>query len=287
LRYAFIVDHVHLWAVTTMCRVLEVSKAGYYAWRGRKVSARARADTKLRVKIRLIHQLSKTRYGCPRIHAELQDSGVLIGRTRVARLMRLEGIRGKKRSRSRATTNSSHSYPIAGNVLARQFNPPKPNRAWAGDITYFATKEGWLYLAIIIDLCSRRIVGWSMSNRIDSELVLAAAHMAIKARRPGAGLLVHTDRGSQYACREYRDFVARHGIIASMSRKGDCWDNAVAESFFSSLKVEIRPEQVWATRSEARSAIFEYIEAWYNRERRHSALRYLSPVRFEARRHVA
>jgi putative transposase len=201
--------------------------------------------------------------------------------------MQVNGLKGKKRRHFRVTTVSSHSYPIAANLLNRQFRPADPNVAWVGDITYFPTKEGWLYLAVVIDLFSRRIVGWSMSNKIDAELVIRALRNALIARRPAEGLLVHTDRGSQYACREYRQFIGENGIVPSMSRKRDCWDNAVAESFFSSIKVELEPEQLWATRCQGRSEIFEYIEAWYNRERRHSTLGYLSPIEYEECRRVA
>jgi putative transposase len=270
-----------------MCRVLEVSKAGFYRWRGRKETAHGKRDAALRLQILSIHQRSQARYGCPRIHLELQESGVRIGRMRVARLMRMEAIKGKKRSQSRSTTISTLSDAIADNILNRQFNPSLPNRFWVADITNLPTKEGWLYLATVIDLFSRRVVGWAMSKYIDSDLVLSALQMAVKARRPDVGLLVHTDRGSQYSSREYRAYTAAHSIIASMSRKGNCWDNAVAESFFSTLKVELRTNHVWATRSEAKSAIFEYIEVWYNRERRHSSIQYLSPAEFEASRLVA
>lgn len=270
-----------------MCRNLNVSKAGYYAWRGRKPSARAEADEALKLRIRAIHLENKERYGSPRIHAELQSLGISLGRKRVARLMRVQRLKAKKRRHFRVTTVSSHSYPIAENILARNFKPAHPNRVWVSDITHFATREGWLYLAVVLDLFSRRVVGWSMSTRIDAALVLGALQMAIQARKPQPGLLVHTDRGSQYACREYRAFIQTHGIIPSMSRKGDCWDNAVAESFFATLKVELTTKTLWATRDEARSAVFEYIEIWYNRRRRHSTNGYLSPLEFEKCRRVA
>jgi len=270
-----------------MCRVLEVSKAGYYKWRGRKETAHSKKDAALRLQILSIHKDSRRIYGCPRIHFELHKSGVRISRNRVARLMRMEAIKGKKRSQSRAKTISTLSEGIADNILNRRFNPSLPNRAWVADITNLPTKEGWLYLATVIDLFSRRVVGWAMSKYIDAELVLAALQMAVKARRPDVGLLVHTDRGSQYSSREHRAYIAANGIVASMSRKGNCWDNAVAESFFSTLKVETKPKHVWATRSEARSMIFEYIEVWYNRKRRHSSNQYLSPAEFEATRPVA
>jgi putative transposase len=200
--------------------------------------------------------------------------------------MRAEQLKGKKPRRFRVTTLSSHSYPIARNVLNRQFRASQPNRVWVADITYFATAQGWLYLAVVLDIYSRRVIGWAMSERMNTRLVLDALSMAVSARKPAAGLIVHTDRGSQYACRDYVHFILANGIVPSMSRKGDCWDNAVAESFFASLKVEIKPERIWKTREEARTAIFEYIEVWYNRRRRHSTNRYLSPVELEECRNV-
>jgi transposase InsO family protein len=276
------------YTIVALCRNLEVSKAGYYSWRGRKPSARDRADDELSEQIRAIHRDSKQRYGAPNVHATLRKQGVRIGRKRVARLMKSHALRGKKASRRRViTTESTHNYPVAPNVLNRQFEQSAPNRAWAADITYFSTKQGWLYLAIVLDLFSRRVVGWSMSQYIDAELVLSALSMGIQTRLPAPGLLVHTDRGSQFACRDYRSFVEAHAISASMSRKRDCWDNAVVESFFASMKCEIKPEQVWSTRSEARSQIFEYIEVWYNRQRQHSSLGYLSPAEFEEGRFVS
>jgi putative transposase len=198
--------------------------------------------------------------------------------------MKTEQIQGKRRRQPRKTTTSSPSYAVAPNLLNRQFSSTTPNLAWVADITYFATREGWLYLAIVLDLFSRRIVGWSMSQWIDADLVLAALQMAVDRRRPKPGLIVHTDRGSQYACNEYRTFIDAHGIVPSMSRKRDCWDNAVAESFFASLKADLKTERLWASRAEARTAIFEYIETWYNPERLHSTLGYVSPIEFEARR---
>jgi transposase InsO family protein len=200
--------------------------------------------------------------------------------------MKIGEIAAKRRRAFRVTTNSRHGYPIASNVLNRQFSAKRPNAVWVADITYIPTKEGWLYLAVVIDLFSRKVVGWSMSRVIDADLVLSALRMAISRRGPKAGLIVHTDRGSQYACREYRSFIAQHGIVPSMSRKGDCWDNAVAESFFSTLKGEL-PQRPWETRSEARTTIFEYIETWYNKERRHSSLGYRSPSTFEKCQRVA
>jgi putative transposase len=264
-----------------------VSKAGYYAWRERDQSARSKRDRTIEAEIRAIHKKSKGRYGSPRVHAELQMRNFQISRKRVARLMKRAELRGKKRRRFQVTTNSRHSYPIVSNVLNRQFKQSEPNIAWVADITYFSTKEGWLYLAIVLDLFSRRIVGWSMSKFIDATLAISALDMALARRRPKPGLVVHTDRGSQYASREYRAFTEKYGIIRSMSGKLNCWDNAVAESFFASLKIELKSEQVWETRAAARSEIFEYIEGWYNRERRHSTNGYLSPLEFEECQRVA
>jgi putative transposase len=270
-----------------LCRNLEVSKAGFYAWREREPSERGKADAALSVQIGTIHRKSRASYGSTRVHAELKATGLRIARKRVARLMRQEQLVGKKPRVFRVTTISSHSYPVAPNVLDRQFTVLAPNLVWVCDITYFWTREGWLYLAVVLDLFSRLVVGWSMSSSIDAALVLNALGMAVQRRRPKPGLIVHTDRGSQYACNEYRTFIAAHGIVPSMSRKRDCWDNAVAESFFATLKLEIKPERLWSTRAEARTAIFDYIETWYNRARRHSTNGYLSPMEFEDRRHVA
>ncbi len=266
--------------VVAMCRNLNVSKAGYYAWRGRGQSARLKRDAELVAKIKRVHGESRGRYGAPRILAELQAEGVRVSGKRIARLMRLQGIKGKKRRQSRATTSSPGTIAVAPNVLARKFNVPQPNSAWVSDITQLPTSEGWLYLAVVIDCYSRRVVGWSMNSHIDTNLALGALDMAIRGRR-FKKLILHSDRGSQFACRAYAQVLQNHGITASMSRKGNCWDNAIAESFFASLKVELKPERVWRTRREARTAVFEYIETWYNPRRRHSANGYLSPIAFE------
>lgn len=263
-----------------MCRDLNVSKAGYYAWRGRKPSNRRKVDVELLKPILQVHTKSRGCYGQPRIHAELRAQGIVASRKRVARLMRSAGIKGKKRRHSKASSFSPGTIPAAPNVLNRQFSVSRPNQTWVSDITYFPTKEGWLYLAVVIDCYSRRVVGWSMSSRIDAVLTLRALEMALQSR-PFGDLLLHTDRGSQFACRDYAQFLVNCGITASMSRKGNCWDNAVAESFFASIKVELKPERVWTTRTQARTAIFEYIETWYNSQRRHSTNGYLSPVDYE------
>lgn len=263
-----------------MCRDLNVSKAGYYAWRRRKRSNRSKADARLLDEIRCVHSVSRSSYGQPRIRAELKARGIAASGKRIARVMRSAGIKGKKRRHSKASSYSPGTIPAAPNVLNRQFVVSQPNRAWVSDITCFPTKEGWLYLAVVIDCYARRVVGWSMGSRIDAALALRALAMALR-NRPYGELIVHTDRGSQFACRDYAQFLENCGITSSMSRKGNCWDNAVAESFFASIKVELKPESVWSTRAEARTAIFEYIETWYNPRRRHSTNGYLSPADYE------
>lgn len=271
--------------VVALCRNLNVSKAGYYAWRGRKESQRRKRDTELAREIQRVHLENRRCYGRPRIHKELRAQGIRVSGKRIARLMRFHGIKGLKRRRSKASSSSPGTIPAAPNILNRQFNVAKPNLAWVSDITYFPTSEGWLYLAVVIDCYSRRVVGWAMDNRIDTTLVISALQMAL-LNRSYRKVILHSDRGSQFACRAYSQFLQDHGIIASMSRKGNCWDNAIAESFFASIKVELKPDMTWKTRAEARTAIFEYIEAWYNPRRRHSANGYLSPVAFEKSRCV-
>lgn len=258
-----------------------MSKAGYYAWRDRQPSTHDQFDEALSRQISAIHHASRRRYGAPNIHAKLRGKGIHVGRKRVARLMNAHGLRAKVFRRRVVTTDSTHGYAVAPNLLNRQFSQKSPNAVWVSDITYFSTKEGWLYLAIVMDLFSRRIVGWSMSQFIDADLVLDALSMATQVRRPARGLVVHSDRGSQYACRAYRKFLTEHGFRPSMSRKRDCWDNAVAERFFASIKGDLKEECVWTTRGTARSAIFDYIEIWYNRQRCHSTIGYLSPAEFE------
>jgi transposase InsO family protein len=281
MRYDFVEAHRERWPVRLMCRVLRVSPGGYYDWRGRPQSSVAARHDALVVAIRAIHDEVKARYGSPRMHAELVARGNPCCLNTVARLMRREGIAAKTKRKFRVTTDSNHGRPVAENVLDRRFEPEAPNQAWAADITYVATGEGWLYLAAVEDLHSRRIVGWSMSERIDSRLVVDALEMALAARRPGQGLVAHSDRGSQYASEHYQGLLARHGIVCSMSRRGNCWDNAPMESFFASLKKEMTHGEIFATREEARSSLFEYIEVFFNRIRRHSSLGYRSPVEYE------
>src|SRR6266540_1253041 len=261
-----------------MCRLLGVSAAGFYAAQRRRPSARAQRDQGLRLQVRAAHKKSRRTYGAPRVHAELRAQGVPVGKKRVARLMREDGLVGLRPRRWVRTTDSAHAHPVAPNVLQRQFGV---DQVWVSDLTYVPTREGWLYLAIVLELASRRVVGWAMRETLEADLALAALRMALADRRPAPGLLHHSDRGSQYACGEYRALLAAHGLAASMSKQGDCWDNAVAESFFATLETEVIMEGDWLTRDAARQAIFAYIETWYNRERRHSSLGYRSPVEYE------
>jgi putative transposase len=286
VKYACITrHHGEIKNVRLMCRVLEVKPKSYYAWRKRPTSAHAIADERLMLNVRIAHRASDGTYGAPRIHRDLKDAGIHVGQKRVARLMRRDGLVGRApRRRGVRTTDSAHAYPIAPNLLARQFdvNGIAINHAWVSDITYVPTQEGWLYLAVVLDLGSRRVVGWAMRETLAAELAVSALAMALGTRRPPPGLLHHSDQGVQYACTEYRALLAAHGIRASMSRRGDCWDNAVAESFFATLEVELILRRVWPTRDAARRAIFQYIETWYNRRRRHSTLDYVSPADYEA-----
>ena len=285
MRFAFIAEEKAAFPVRLLCRTLQVSRAGFYAWQARPPASRVRADQRLGLEIAAIHAESQQRYGSPRIHAELMDRGCRTSRKRVARLMRVRGLAARRRRRFRVpTTHSRHPFPVAPNVLARQFARTEPDQAWVTDITYIPTGEGWLYLAVIVDLCSRFAVGWAMSERITDDLTLGALAMALERRRPAAGLLHHSDRGSQYASGDYQRVLAAHGIVGSMSRRGNCWDNAVAESFFATLKVELVHAAAWHTRAVARTALFEYLELFYNGRRRHSALGYLSPRAFEQHR---
>ncbi len=275
------------YSVSELCKVLEVSRSGYYAWTRMEPSERARHSERLVCEIRVIHQRSEQRYGSPRVHAELRAHGHRVSKKRVARLMRHEGIRARPRRRFRVTTDSSHGLPVAPNLLDRDFTAGQPNRVWVGDITYIWTAQGWMYLAVLLDLYSRRVVGWALRPTLSRELALAALRMALRRRRPAPGLIHHTDRGCQYASQDYRAELAAHGISSSMSRAGDCWDNAPAESFFASLKKELVHGCAFATRTEAYDAIYAYIENFYNAERRHSAIGYVSPNEFELNSQVA
>jgi putative transposase len=281
MRYDFVERHRGRWPVRLMCRVLHISPGGYYDWRGRPANAKTMRREALVVAIRAIHGQVKARYGSPRLHAELVARGLSCCVNTVARLMRGHGIAARTKRKFRCTTDSNHDRPVAENVLDRQFEPEAPNQAWTADITYVATGEGWLYLAAVEDLYSRRVVGWSMSERIDSRLVVDALEMAVSRRLPGEGLVAHSDRGSQYASEHYQRALAGHGIVCSMSRRASCWDDAPMESFFATLKKELVHDEDYATREEARASLFEFIEAFYNRVRRHSSLGYMSPAAYE------
>ena len=286
MKYACIARHRGEYPVRLMCRVLEVSPAGFYVWRSRAPSARAQTDALVLRRVRDAYDASGQTYGAPRIHHDLQHEGLRVGKKRVARLMRTDGLVVRARRRAWVhTTDSAHGYPLAANLLKRQFAVPGVDRVWVSDITYVPTRAGWLYLAVVIDLASRRVVGWAMREELAAELALSALRMALAARRPAPGLLHHSDRGVQYACGEYRALLAAHGLRASMSRRGNCWDNAVAESFFATLEWELLGRRTLRTREEARREIFAYIETWYNRRRRHSTLAYRSPAQYEAQLH--
>ena len=265
-----------------MCDVLEVSRSGYYAWKQRGPSKRAQENEVLKSKIKEIHDTSRQTYGSPRVHAELVAQGKKVGVNRVARLMREEGVCGRRRPRFRKTTDSNHNHPTAANVLKRDFSTDEPDRVWVADITYVWTVSGWAYLAVVIDLFSRRVVGWSVADHMRTDLALDALRAALGHREPSRlGLVFHSDRGSQYAAGAFTAALNDAGIVNSMSRKGNCWDNAVAESFFSTLKTELVHRTIFLTVESARTAIAEWIEVFYNRQRRHSTLGYATPVEFE------
>ena len=281
MKFAFISEEKVAFPIAALCRVLAVSTSGYHASCARPRSSRGRRDEELSERVAAAHLASKRRYGSPRVHAELKAAGERVGRKRVARLMREKNLAARARRRFRATTDSKHAFPIAPNVLERDFTAAAPNEAWVTDITFLWTAQGWLYLAVILDLFSRRVVGWATSQNVDRHLALAALDKAIALRRPGAGLVHHSDRGSTYASHEYRRALESGDIECSMSRKGDCWDNAVAESFFASLKRELEELDDVESRAGATHYIAEYIDGFYNLQRRHSAINYKSPVEFE------
>lgn len=281
MRYAFIRDNEHKHPVSVLCRVFRVSVNGYFGWKARPESKRAIENRRLLEEIKDVHKGRRRSYGSPRVHEELLARGITCSLNRVARIMRENSIASVSKRKFKYTTDSRHDYPIAPNLLDREFDVLRPNEVFVSDITYIATDEGWLYLATVMDLCLRRIVGWSMDKRMTKDLVIDALDMAVKDRRPGPGVLHHSDRGSQYASDDYQARLKKHGMICSMSRKGNCWDNAVMESFYRSLKVECVYLQKYKTREEARRDIFKYIELFYNRVRRHSYLGYLSPDEYE------
>jgi len=282
VTFAWVEERRGEWPVAQLCSALGVSRSGYYAWRSREASAaEARRET-LTAEVAEVHAQMKGRYGSPRVHAELVARGVPCCENTVARVMREAGIAAKTTRKFRQTTDSNHPHPVAENVLDRAFDPDEPNVSWVADVTYISTREGWLYLAVVVDLFSRMVVGWSMAATMTSRLVVDALDMAA-ARRPrgSSGLVAHSDRGSQYASEHYQRRLTEERITCSMSRRGNCWDNAPVESFFASLKKELVHGEDYATREEATASLFEYIEAFYNRIRRHSSLGYVAPAEFE------
>lgn len=281
MRYQFIKENKDDFNIEHLCQQLEVSRSGYYAWLNRPESRRAHQNRRLIKTIKDNFEESRSTYGYRRIHRCLQAQGETCSKHRVARLMKRHQLQPKTKKKFKATTNSKHKLPIHKNHLQRDFTPGQINQAWVSDITYIATNEGWLYLAVVMDLYSRQIIGWAMDNRMTETLVVDALRMALFRRHIASGLLLHSDRGSQYASGAYQTLLKNHGIICSMSRKGNCWDNAPMESFFRSLKVESIYQQPFKTREEAKMTIFDYIEVFYNRQRRHSTLNYLSPVDYE------
>lgn len=283
MKFAWIDQHKELFDVNTMCSVLNVSRSGHYAWQKRPPGRKALKKRELLAMIRKAHEASRGIYGAPRITAELACQGCSASRNTVAKYMRKEGLASKIKRRFRIqTTDSAHGYPAAENLLARDFTASGPDQKWCCDITYVPTAEGFLYVAAVIDCFSRKLVGWSMADHLRARLCVDALEMAIARRRPAAGLVHHSDRGIQYACEEYRQVLEAHGMIASMSRRGDCYDNALMESCWGSMKTEWTHHELYPTREAARRSVFEYMEVFYNRQRRHSAIGYMSPEQFEA-----
>jgi putative transposase len=283
VNYAFIDAEKAQWPVKIQCSALGESSSGYYAWKGRPEAPRAQQDVELVAEIKAAYAAGRGTYGSPRVHRELRAKGRRVGRKRVERLMRQEGIVARRKRRFRRTTDSNHSHPIAPNVIDRNFDVELPNTAWVTDVTYVWTYEGWLYLAAILDLFSRRVVGWAVSANNDRALALGALDRATSDRAPAEGLIHHSDRGSVYASEDYAEGLTKIGAVKSMSRKGDCWDNAVAESFFATIKGEMIDHEDYLTRDAAITAIGNYIDGFYNPCRRHSALDYVSPIEFEMR----
>lgn len=287
MKYAFLEQYRELFSVVALCKALKVSRAGYYDWRNRGESQRSVRDRTLLEHIRRTHHQSRQHYGIVKCWKQLNDEGIPCGRDCIARLRRQHKIFSKRRRRFVVTTRSKQTNWIAPNRLKRDFSSATPDRIWVGDVTFIATRAGWLYLAVLLDLFSRKVIGWSMSNNNNGKLVQDALDMAVQHRQPNEGLIHHTDRGSTYAMKSYRETLSRYGMISSMSRKRDCWDNAVAESFFSNLKNELIYWINFTTREEARAAIFDYIEVFYNRQRIHQTLNYQTPEQFEKLYEVA
>jgi len=282
VKFACIEAEKACFPVALMCVMLGVTRSGFYAWRRRAPSRRNIEDQRIGIEVAESHRRSRRRYGSPRVHAELRQNGRRVGRKRVARLMRQQGLYARPKRKWRRTTMSDHRQPVAPNLLDRRFSAEAPNTAWVSDITYIWTREGWLYLAAILDLFSRRVVGWATSPRIDTELCVRALRTALQARRPAPGLIFHSDQGVQFDAEAFRALLLDHEAVLSMSRRGNCWDNAPAESFWSTFKAEAVEEEDFETRAVAHDAVFEYIEGFYNPRRKHSRLGFMSPVEFEA-----
>ena len=286
MKYSFIRQNSSVFPVRSMCQALDVSPAGYYAWFDREPSATEQQREQLAVEIRTAHADVKRRYGSPRMHAELNARGHACSVNTVAKIMKWLGIQAISHRKFRVrTTDSNHDFPVADNVVDRDFTASKPNEVWLSDITYVPTQEGWLYLAAVEDLYSRRVVGWSMDVTMESRLVVNALEMAVQQRFPDEGLVAHSDRGSQYASEHYQRVLAKQGITCSMSRRGNCYDNAPMESFFATLKKELVHHETYATIAQAKASVFEFIEVFYNRIRRHSSLGYVAPAEFESGKH--
>lgn len=287
MKHALIAKHRDEYPLTVMCDALEVARSGVYAAAQRRrqpLGTRARANHRLQLEIRAIHRESHERYGAPKIHAELKAQGIACGRHRVARLMRADQLRGRQPRAFRVTTQSTHAFPIAPNLLARRFAPAEHrerDRVWVADLTYLWTRDGWLYLAVLMDLASRRILSWCTDTRLDHSLTLRPLLQALRTRQPAPGLLHHSDRGVQYASTAYREQLAAHGAVSSMSRTGNCWDNAVAESFFATLKTELGVHVPWRSHDAAERDVAEFIDHWYNHQRRHASLQYQTPVAYD------
>jgi transposase InsO family protein len=282
MKFQFISEHRETFKVGRMCKLLNVSPSGYHAWLKRPESHRSRQNRALEAKIRVLHAASHGIYGAPRIHQDLIDDGIRCGKNRVARIMREAGIRSRTKKKFKATTDSRHNLPVAPNLLNQQFTVDTPDCTWAGDITFIPTGQGWLYLAVLLDLFNREVVGWSASSRMTRQLTIDALQMALGRRNPEKGLLHHSDRGSQYASADYQKILKERGITCSMSRKGNCFDNAVVESFFGRLKSEWVNHHRYLDRSEATRSLFYYIEIFYNRKRRHSSIDYVTPQDYDA-----
>ena len=281
MKYQFMKENINIFHLNRMSKVLEVSRSGYYAWLKRPFSKRRKDNSYLSQRIRSIYEQRKRVYGCLRITAELRDEGFNCSKNRVARLMRKQGLSARARKRFKVTTNSKHNLPVASNLVEMRFNARQKNSLWTTDITYIWTREGWLYLSVILDLWSRTVISWDADRSMDENLVIKPLEKALKDRKPNGELILHSDRGSQYASQRLRNILKENNILQSMSSKGNCYDNAPTESFFSTLKRELVYRQSFKTRDEAKQNLFEYIEIFYNRQRRHSSLGYLSPMQFE------